>query len=237
LSDLMVKMFGFMRVAPMALPGLALFFVATLAGLPVAAAAELSVLVTDTDGRPVPDAVVTLAPRSPEATVVAARAPALPPHVVIDQRNETFIPYVQIVPRGGEVVFANSDLTRHHVYSFSPVKAFEFVLAPGESSAPVRLERIGVVAVGCNIHDQMVAYLYVTDMPWATLTDQQGRAAIGALADGAYMLHIWHPRLRPGRPEPVQPVELAGAPGQATITLALLREQPHQMMDHERPRY
>ncbi|MBV8165668.1 MAG: methylamine utilization protein [Alphaproteobacteria bacterium] len=204
--------------------------------MPAAAGAELTVLVSDADGRPVADAVVTLAPRSPEATVVAAHAPALPPRVVIDQRNETFIPYVQIVPRGGEVAFSNSDQTRHHVYSFSPVKAFEFVLAPGESSAPVRLERIGVVAVGCNIHDRMVAYLYVTDQPWAAQTDSQGRAVFHDLAEGSYMLHSWHPRLRPGRPEPTQPVELAGAPGQAAVRLALLREQQHQM-DHERARY
>lgn len=227
----MVDMIGSMRAA-IAVLGLALLSLTPRAG----AGAELSVLVSDSEGRPVPDAVITLAPRSAEAIAVAARAPALAPRVVIDQRNETFIPYVQIVPRGGEVAFSNSDLTRHHVYSFSPVKAFEFVLAPGESSAPVRLERLGVVAVGCNIHDRMVAYLYVTDLPWATLTDRQGRAVVHGLADGGYMLHTWHPRLRPGRPEPTQPVDLAGASGQEAVTLTLLRDQPHQP-DPERSRY
>jgi len=59
-------------------------------------------------------------------------------------------PLVTIVPRGGEVEFHNSDRTRHHVYSFSPARAFEFVLAPGEVSEAVRLDRTGVVAVGCN---------------------------------------------------------------------------------------
>jgi len=224
-----------MRVARYLLLGLALLAAAPGPARP-AAGAELVVQVTDADGRPVTDAVVTLTPRGAEATQVAARAPALTQRLVVDQRNETFIPYVQVVPRGGEVTFRNSDLTRHHVYSFSPAKAFQFVLAPGEASEPVRLERTGVVAIGCNIHDRMVAYLYVTDLPWATLTDAQGKAVLADLPDGAYELRTWHPRLRPGRPEPTQPVTLAGAPERIAVSLALLRDQM-QMPDHEHARY
>lgn len=200
------------------------------------AAAELVVLVTDGDGRPLPDAVVSVTPRGADATTPGVQAPATTPPSVIDQRNETFIPYVQIVPRGGEVTFRNSDLTRHHVYSFSPVKAFEFVLVPGEASEPVRFERAGVVAVGCNIHDRMVAYLYVTDRQWATLTDQQGRAVLPDLPESGYVVHTWHPRLRPGRPEPTQPITVDGASSQVTVSLALLRDQPHHT-DREHTRY
>jgi plastocyanin len=226
---------GVMRSTATATFGFVLLAVVATAAAP-AVANELRVEVRDGDGQPVPDAVVALAPRGAEAALVAARAPALARKLVVDQRNETFIPYVQIVPLGGEVVFRNSDLTRHHVYSFSPVKAFEFVLAPGEASDPVAFARTGVVAIGCNIHDQMVAYLYVTDLPWAALTDQQGRAVLTDLPDGAYQLHTWHPRLRPGRPEPTQPVALAGASGQAAVTLALMRER-RGAPDPERARY
>jgi plastocyanin len=199
-------------------------------------AAELVVRVTDRDGRPVPDAVVALAPRGAEASALAAHAPVPTRELVVDQRNETFIPYVQIVPRGGQVTFRNSDLTRHHVYSFSPIKAFEFVLAPGEASDPVRFERAGVVAIGCNIHDRMVAYLYVSDLPWATLTDQQGQAVLRDLPETGYLVHTWHPRLRPGRPEPTQPVTLEGASSQVAVSLALVRD-PSSQPDHERARY
>jgi hypothetical protein len=82
----------------------------------------------------------------------------------------------------------------------------------------------------------MVAYLYVTDLPWATLTDQQGRAALTGVPDGAYQLHTWHPRLRPGRPEPTQAVALAGAPGQVAVALALMRDR-RGAPDPERARY
>jgi plastocyanin len=220
-----------MRVIGQILLGLALLAVEPAIARP-AGAAELVVQVTDADGRPVADAVVALAPRG----ALAAAPPAPMPRLIVDQRNETFIPYVQIVPLGGTVTFRNSDLTRHHVYSFSPIKAFEFMLVPGEASEPVRFERTGVVAIGCNIHDRMVAYLYVTDLPWASLTDQQGRAVLSDPPDGTYMLHTWHPRLRPGRPEPTQPVTLAGTPGQVAISLSLLRDQARRP-DPERARY
>lgn len=198
------------------------------------AAADLVVRVSDDDGRPVPDAVVTLAPRGDPAPAAAAAASRAP--LIVDQRNETFIPYVLIVPRGGEVAFRNSDLTRHHVYSFSPVRAFEFVLAPGEQSGAVRFERAGVVAVGCNIHDRMVAYLYVTDQRWHALTDKDGRATFTEVPEAAYDMQTWHPRLRPGRPGPIEPVTVGSGSNERAVSVALLHEQNH-MLDHERSRY
>jgi hypothetical protein len=205
--------------------------VAALWAVP-AAAAELVVQVSDGDGRPVANAVVGVAPQGgTQVTPVAA-----PPTQVVDQRNETFIPYVMIVPRGGAVGFRNSDLTRHHVYSFSTVKAFEYLLSPNEATEPIPLDRTGVVSIGCNIHDRMVSYLYVTDLPRTALTDAEGRARLADLPEGGYVLHTWHPRLRPGRPEPTQPVRVGAADTNASVTLALLRE-PSRQLERERQRY
>ena len=105
-----------------------------------------------------------------------ARARSRRPHV-IDQKNLMFLPYIEVFRPGDAVVFRNSDGTRHHVYSFSPAKAFEFVLAPGQSSPPMTLDQAGViVVVGCNIHDQMASYLVVSDAPWIATTGKDGRA-------------------------------------------------------------
>jgi len=205
--------------------------VALLWALP-AAAADLVVQVSDGDGRPVANAVVGVAPQG--GAPVTPQAP--PPSQVVDQRNETFIPYVMVVPRGGAVEFRNSDLTRHHVYSFSPVKAFEYLLSPNEATEPIPLDRTGVVAIGCNIHDRMVSYLYVTELPRTALTDAEGRARLSDLPEGGYVLHAWHPRLRPGRPEPTQPVTVGAAGATASVALALLRESSRQL-ERERQRY
>ena len=74
------------------------------------------------------------------------------------------------------------------------------MLSPGESSTPLVLDRAGVIAVGCNIHDSMINYLYVSDAPWIARTGADGLATIrGVPAGGGYRVQTWQPRLRPGR--------------------------------------
>lgn len=197
-----------------------------------AAAAGLAVQITDGRGHPVTDAVVTLVPRGAQAAA-ARRAPVV--HV-IDQKNLMFVPYIEVFRPGDAVVFRNSDHTRHHVYSFSPVKSFEFVLSPGQSSPPLTLDSTGVVAVGCNIHDQMAAYLVVTDAMSIARSSADGSASFGALAPGTYDLRAWHPRLRPGRTIATTVVVGASAPATATIALSLLPD-PRQRMDRELMQY
>jgi plastocyanin len=192
----------------------AIFFCAT-----AGRAADLAVRVDDGHDRAVADAVVTVLPRDRGAQ--ALPGPRAPARRTIDQKDLAFVPYVATLRPGDEVVFHNSDHTRHHVYSFSPVKAFEFVLAPGETSAPQQLDKSGVVAVGCNIHDRMIAYLYVSDAPWMALTDASGRVELKGLPAGAYDVRVWQPRLRPGRPDLVRSGVVLGATEAKTLGFAL----------------
>jgi plastocyanin len=204
---------------------------ALLAAAP-AGASGLVVRITDGKGHPVTDAVVTLVPRGTQAAA-PRRTPAV--HV-IDQKNLMFMPYIEVFRPGDAVVFRNSDRTRHHVYSFSPVKAFEFVLAPGQSSPPLTLDATGVVAVGCNIHDQMAAYLVVTDAVSVARTGTDGNASFGAVAPGTYDVRAWHPRLRPGRVAATTLAVGSSAPAPATLALSLLPD-PRQQMDRELMQY
>ena len=76
---------------------------------------------------------------------------------------------------GTSVAFPNSDNIRHHVYSFSLAKRFELRLYQGTQSAPVVFDSPGVVVLGCNIHDWMVGYIYVTDDSRFAVSDEHGR--------------------------------------------------------------
>jgi plastocyanin len=207
-----------------------------LATLPMASslASGLVVRIVDGKGRPVADTVVTLqpAPRAP----VPKLARAAQTHI-IDQKNLMFVPYLDVLRPGDAVVFRNSDRTRHHVYSFSPAKAFEFVLAPGQSSPPLTLDQMGVVAVGCNIHDQMAAYLYVTDATLLARSGADGRAVFDALPGGRYDVEAWHPRLRPGRPGTTRATAIVGAaPASLVMALSLLPDM-RQQLDHDHMQY
>lgn len=198
-------------------------------------AAGLTVHLTDSHGRAASNAVVILTPARPAADVTPAPPPAT--HV-IDQKDETFLPYVQLFRPGDKVVFRNSDDTRHHVYSFSPIRKFEFVLRPGQSSLPLQLDQAGIAAVGCNIHDHMISYLFVSAAPLIALSDRSGDASFARLAPGRYTAQVWHPQLYPGQPQPSQPVTIADGAGTQTLSFTLsLIPDPRMPMDRGRLDY
>jgi hypothetical protein len=107
------------------------------------------------------------------------------------------------------------------VYSFSKVKQFEMTLNRGQT-APVTFETAGIAALGCNIHDKMIAYAFVADSPWTALTGEDGRAVIADVPAGAYRAQVWHPKFPPGRPPPSVAVSLSGETNRWEATVKLL---------------
>jgi plastocyanin len=210
---------------------------AWLALAPFASAGTLAVQVTDQAGHPVEDAVVTVVGTAAPAARIAPATRIDPAHTV-DQKSLAFMPFVDVLRPGDSVVFHNSDATQHHVYSFSPVKAFEFVVAPGTRSAPLVFDKTGVVAVGCNIHDGMISYLYITDAPFAARTDARGRVAFDDLPAGTYDVRVWQPRLPPGRPDLRQKaITITGTEDTALAFPLTLRPDPRRQFDREHTHY
>lgn len=171
-----------------------LVLVALLAGRPLAAA-ELQLQVLDAAGEPVAEAVVAMTPTvSSTSAESAGRASDEPAYATMAQQNQAFAPAVLAISRGTRVKFPNLDDTQHHVYSFSPAKVFELPLYKGDSHEPVEFDQSGVVALGCNIHDNMRGYIYVADTPHVALSNADGLATIEGLAEARYELNIWHAR-------------------------------------------
>ena len=112
----------------------------------------------------------------------------------VTQINRQFEPYITVVAQGSEVSFPNRDATAHHVYSFSSAKSFELPLYKNEYPAPVVFDTPGVVVLGCNIHDWMLAYIYVADTPYFSQLED-AKAAFQELPPGAYRAALWHPDL------------------------------------------
>jgi plastocyanin len=186
-----------------------------------ARAASVMFELTDQDGHPVANAVVALS-----SSTQASPEPASSQQIIIDQRNETFIPLVSILGHGGAVIFRNSDRVRHHVYSFSPLKQFQLVLNPNESSQPVKFDKTGVVAIGCNIHDRMVTYVYVTDTKWTALTHNDGSGIMPSVPKGDYKVTVWHPQLKPGAAPVTQTVSVGTQPHSIPLTVSIIAATP-----------
>jgi len=175
-------------------------------------AAAVSAVVTDAAGAPVPEAVIYALPASGKLPAMAPR-PA-----VMDQINKEFVPLVIPVQLGGAVSFPNKDNIRHHVYSFSPAKIFDLKLYSGKPASPIVFDKPGPVALGCNIHDWMVGFVYVVESPWFTKTAKTGSARLD-LPDGEYDLKVWHPWLRAELP--AQRVKVSGTDAQASFRVDL----------------
>lgn len=157
-----------------------------------ALAATLDVLVHQADGTPVEDAVVTL--QGPVGNVAG------PLNADMDQRDQRFAPHVLAVRVGTQVRFPNSDNIRHQVYSFSAAKRFELRLYEGTPTDPLLFDKPGVVVLGCNIHDWMLGYIYVTEDPRFGVSDAQGRVRLEQLPAGDYHVTLWHPQLADMQP-------------------------------------
>jgi plastocyanin len=184
------------------------------------AAAPLNVRVIDASGHPVRDAVVTLYPAG-----AAARPARAAGRYVVAQQNLQFRPFLTVVPVGADVSFPNLDPTKHHVYSFSPAKRFELKLFARDQSRTVHFDKPGVVALGCNIHDQMSAFIFVTDTGWTARTNAQGVALFADAPNASGRVGVWHPYLR----APGGQVEQAIAATQRSISFQVRLRSPPAM--------
>jgi len=167
---------------------------------PLARAATISVRVTGPSGAAMPDAVVWAVP-------VGRDVPPPDRTAVMDQKNRMFVPRVLPVQAGTAVSFPNSDNIRHQVYSFSSPKTFQLPLYAGTPAKPLVFDKPGIVVLGCNIHDRMIAYIVVVDSPWFGKSDSGGALELKDLREGEYRLFGWHEGMR--SPVVLQPLTVA----------------------------
>jgi len=161
----------------------------SLCGLTLAASLEITV--TDAQDRPLANSIIVLRGDNLEPIDTSITE--------VNQIANQFDPHVTIIRQHSDVLFPNLDQTRHQVYSFSTVKRFVTSLFAGREADPVNFENVGIVPIGCNIHDRMHAYIYVTDAPLFAVTDTDGVAIFPDLPVGEYRVEMLHPwQLNPG---------------------------------------
>lgn len=189
----------------------------SLLGTHTAYADIVVVTVVDSNGNPLPNAVVSI-PGEPKRPLKNA---------IMDQVNSQFLPHVLAIPVGSEVLFPNSDNIRHHVYSFSPAKTFETKLYANEARPRIEFGTAGIVALGCNIHDQMRGYIYVSPHQVSVVTDAKGQAQLEIKQDTEVLL--WHPWLDAQTGNNAVPAEVKAIVSGATRTPQLqLQVSPPQ---------
>jgi plastocyanin len=150
---------------------------------------QISVSVLTEQNVPVSNVVVYLTPKNPKQSNISNKIK------IMDQVNTQFLPHILAIQKDTQVRFPNSDSIKHHVYSFSQAKTFELQLYKELQADPLLFSNLGVVELGCNIHDWMLGYIFVVDTPYFGKTDIQGKVVL-ELPDGEYQLDVWHPRVQ-----------------------------------------
>jgi plastocyanin len=184
-------------------------------------AADLDVQLRTANGTPVRDAVVTL-----HLLRQATPLPKAGGSYAIDQQNIQFHPFVSIVPVGANVAFMNHDAVRHHVYSFSDAKRFELKVNERQVNRVVTFDKAGIVPLGCNIHDRMIAFIDVVDTTWAAKTDANGDASFRGVPPTGVTIDVWHPYLRAPGNRISRAAALAPGPARRESFTVALRSPP-----------
>ncbi len=125
--------------------------------------------------------------------------PAEPP--ILDQWNVEFIPHILPILKGSTVDFPNTDDVRHNVYSPDPIPGTHRMLSLGTYDPDIikiiRLDKPGEIALRCNVHKEMSAFIVVLDNPYFTLTDKTGEFTIDNVPPGNYTVKTWHEKYKP----------------------------------------
>jgi plastocyanin len=185
-----------------------------------AGGAEIEVTVLDREGQPVPNVAVYV------QSANGASLPAPTNHAVMDQIDTRFVPHLLVVQSGTSVDFSNSDIIAHHVYSFSKPNNFMLPLYKGDLQPQITFKHEGVVTLGCNIHDHMLAYILVVDSQALGKTSFDGKINLTTDNPDGLTVSIWSPRFRHGRENLAQSIN-AGKSAAVTFSLTEKLRPPH----------
>jgi plastocyanin len=147
-------------------------------------AIDFNIKVVDQNGNAVANAAVE--------TNASATTQAPNQIAIIDQINKRFVPMVIAIQKGQRVNFPNKDNIRHHVYSFSPIRQFSTGLYAGIPADPILFPEPGIATLGCNIHDSMVGYIFVSEWADVAVTQNDGIVKFSTTATPS-LVKVWHP--------------------------------------------
>jgi hypothetical protein len=101
------------------------------------------------------------------------------------------MPRVLAVPVGSTVQFPNFDGIYHNVFSISSPKKFDVGLYKDGETREVKVDKPGVIRLGCNIHAKMASYILVVDAPHYVVVENDAPFNFRSLAPGKYKYRAW----------------------------------------------
>lgn len=127
--------------------------------------------------------------------VPAGRLPRPGPDtLVLGNRDCRFVPHAAAVTVGSTITAANEDPLLHTTHFYGALRAN--ISLPVEGMAVSRtVQQAGMIAVKCDVHGWMQAFIRVDEHDLHAVTDTTGSYQIGGIPPGTYRIEFWHERL------------------------------------------
>ncbi len=125
--------------------------------------------------------------------VTSGKPPHLAEPVKFDNLKCTFVPHVLTATVGQTLEIHNSDPFLHDAHALLGSKTLFNVGILSNHTVLQPLLETGMIHINCNVrHTWMHAYLYVSDNPYHTVTDADGRFVLDDVPPGNYTVRVWH---------------------------------------------
>lgn len=113
----------------------------------------------------------------------------------LDQKNKMFVPHVITAVQGTTIHYVNNDDTKHNVYFVQP-DGKQVNLGDGITgwSKDQKMDQIGVYPHRCNVHEEMSAFLVVTQNPFFAVLEKgkaEQKFRLDGVPPGNYKLRVW----------------------------------------------
>ncbi len=120
----------------------------------------------------------------------------------LDQKQCTFEPYLQVVPKGAKLTIRNWDSVLHNIHPYEIIgdsRRTLFNMAQPiqyqETVKKIKTRKGIVVELACDVHSWMAGWLYVLEHPYFAVIGADGAFQISDIPPGDYKLVAWHPVL------------------------------------------
>jgi plastocyanin len=121
---------------------------------------------------------------------------ALGGEFVLDQQACAYQPHVLLAPVNTPIQILNSDGILHNIHSFSAKNPPMNVAQPAfKKRMEISFSTPEAIAVKCDVHGWMGAWIFVVDHPYYALTDDEGNFTLTGIPPGTYTVYCWQEML------------------------------------------
>ena len=115
---------------------------------------------------------------------------------ILDQKGCEYHPHVLAFPAGSTMEVLNPDGILHNIHSYSQKNPpFNFAQPKFKKTIAVKLDKPEVINIKCDVHNWMNGWLFVTDNPYYSITDNTGNFKLPDVPPGTYTVTVWHETL------------------------------------------